>query len=257
MKYKQWSLVVTLAVAVAVTLITPVKADFFFKQVVITDPVTMMGQTQPGKTDTSSIWITEGKACMISGDYSYLFFDDGDRLVMIDHANKTYTEMPLDMSELVEEAAEGEEGADEAAEMTKAMMQAMMGSVKITITPTDESKKVGGWNATKYIMDMSMPMGNSKTELWATKDIKVDFDAFKSVANAGMMMMPGFEDILKEYEKIDGIAVYSNTSTDVMGTTVKSSMEILEFLEKDAPAGTFDIPEAFDKIDLMDMSPGH
>lgn len=255
MKHKQWLLMAGLAVVAVVVMTSPVKADFFFKQVVVTDPVKVMGQTQPGRADTSSIWISEGKACMMSGNNSFLFFSDGDKLIMIDHSARTYSEMPLDVAELVEEVAEGEEGAEEGAEMTKAMMEAMMGSVKITVTPTSETKKIGDWNTTKYIMNMTMPMGNTTSELWTTGDIEVDYDAFKSVANAGMMMMPGFDDILEEMKKIKGITVYSVTSADVMGSTVKSTMEMLEFFEKDAPAGTYDVPEGFKKVDLMDMSP--
>ncbi|UCD64977.1 MAG: hypothetical protein JSW34_05980, partial [Candidatus Zixiibacteriota bacterium] len=246
MKYRRCAFVMASALLAVFALSSTASADFFFKMVNNTDAVQMMGQTQPATSDTSSIWLTDGKSCMTSPDgNSYLFIEKDNKAYFIDRAAKTYAEMPLDLSEQVADAmeeVEDEEGAEQAA-MMKAMTEQMAGSFKITVTPSAESKKIGDWQATKYIMDMTTMMGKMTSELWATEDIKVDYDAYLSVANGSSMMLPGYEQMLREMKKVKGIVVYSVAENAVMGSTVRSTMELLEFSEKKAPAGTFDIPE--------------
>ena len=103
-------------------------------------------------------------------------------------------------------------------------------------------------------MDMTMPMGKTVTQMWVTDQIDVDFEAFKSVANSQMAMMPGYRKVLAETQKIKGIPVFSVTETQVMGSSVNSTTEILEFSEKDAPEGIFDVPEGYKKVDMMEMA---
>lgn len=242
-------LLVTLVMAL------PASAASFIKMATHTDAVEMMGQTMPARHDTSSVWMSEGKSCSFAADgMRYLYDSADDVLYMIDPAKKRYAKMSMDFSELADEM-EDEMGEEESAQ-AKSMAEAMMGDIEVSVTPTGETKKIGDWNTTKYVMNFNMAMANSKTELWATEDIKIDYDAFKSVANSKMMMMPGFEKLLAEWKKVKGLAVYSVTETTMMGTVARSAMEVLEFADKDAPAGTFDIPADYKLVEMMEMQMG-
>ncbi len=245
-----------IAVVAVVGLTWPVNADHYFKQASHTDAVEMMGQVQPATDDTSSIWLSEGKSCMNAATgQSFIYVAETNMFYMIDHNKKTYAEMSADWSKMMDEMmgdATDEEKA-QSAEMMKAMTEAMMGSMEITVTPTDESKEIKNWSTTKYIMEMSMPMGKTTSDMWMTKDIDIDYEAFKAVASGSMALMPGYEKVLEEMNKVEGITVYSVTEAQVMGTAVRSTMELLEHVEKDAPAGTYDIPEGYKKVDVTEM----
>jgi hypothetical protein len=128
--------------------------------------------------------------------------------------------------------------------------------MKVTVTPTEETKKIGSWNTAKYVMDVSAPMGNTKIEMWTTQDIEADYTAFMSVAAGARAMMPGYNEVLDEMKKVKGITVYSVTEMSMMGSTFRSTLELIEAVEKDAPEGTFDIPEGYKKVDMMEMAPG-
>ncbi len=237
------TMVLVLAAA-CVALAGTAMADTFLKQVVHIDAFEMAGQKQPEKNDTSTVWLTEGKACSQTGSGASVIFDAKKGLMyMVDHEKKEYSVISMDLF-----GGETKEGAAESDEAAK-MMQAMGGSVKITVTPTDETKKIGDWNATKYNVDMKIMMMASKQELWATEDIKIDYTMFNAVSSGMMAQMPGFDGIIKEMKQIKGLPVKSITRTSGMGGgEIVTTTELLEYAEKDAPDGVFDIPEGYKKV---------
>lgn len=234
--------------AACVALAGTAMADNYFKQATHVGAFEMMGQTTPEKNDTTIVWLTEGKACSQTGSEATVIFDAKKGLMyMVDHEKKEYSVIPMDLF-----GGEAKEGAVESDEMAK-MMQAMGGSIEITVTPTDETKKIGDWNATKYNVDMTIMMMPSKQELWATEDIKIDYTMFNAVSSGMMAQLPGFEKIVEEMKQVKGITVKSITKTSAMGGEIVTTTELLEYAEKDAPDGVFDIPEGYKKVD---MKPG-
>ena len=236
------TMVLILAVA-CVALAGSVMADSFFKQAVHTDAFEMMGQTAPEKNDTTTVWLTEGKACSQTGSEAAVIFDAKKGLMyMVDHEKKEYSVIPMDLfgGESKEDAAESDE--------TAKMMQAMGGSMEVTVTPTDETSKIGDWNVTKYNVDMKIMMMGSKQELWATEDIKIDYTMFNAVSSGMMAQLPGFDKIIEQMKQVKGLPVKSITRTSAMGGEVVTTTELLEYAEKDAPDGVFDIPEGYKKV---------
>jgi hypothetical protein len=231
-----------------------VQADTFMKQVTHTDSIKIMGQTQPATDDTSTIWMTKDKACMIGADNkaSILRADKGV-IYLVDHEKKTYAEVPMaamgDIKKMAGE--EGDEDAEQSAEMMKGM--AGMMSVDVKVTPTDETKKIQDWNAKKYLVEVKMFMGTTKSEMWASEDIKIDYDMFQSISNAFMGMMPGFEKAMQEMKKIKGVTVLSVGEMQVMGTSVKTTTTLVECSEKSAPAGIFDVPKDYKQVEMMEI----
>lgn len=219
-------------------------ADSYFKQAIHVGAFEMMGQTSPEKNDTSIVWLTEDKACSQTGNEASVIFDAKKGLMyMVDHEKKQYSVIPMDLF-----SKGNKEGESKNDEMTK-MMQAMVGNMEITVTPTDETNKIGDWNATKYNVDIKIAMMPSKQEVWATEDIKIDHTLFNAVSNGMMAQMPGFEKIVNEMKKVKGIPVKTITSTSAMGGEIVTSMNLIEYAEKDAPDGVFDIPEGYKKVE--------
>ncbi|MBN1894861.1 hypothetical protein JW906_10215 [bacterium] len=221
-------------------------ADTMMKQKQHTDAFKMMGQEQPAKDMIQTFWFTDDKMVSQSDEQSILVRLDKNAIYMIDHVQKVYSELPPNLFEaMAEEAgAEDEEAMKAMPEFMKNMMK-----MKATVQPTNEGKKIKNWNAKKYLQTIEMAMGKTTSEIWATEDIKINKDLYLKFSTAMFAMQPGMkemmDDMMKEMQKIKGFQVQSSSVSDMMGTQLKSSMELLEYKEGNPPAGTYDIPAGY------------
>jgi hypothetical protein len=257
MKRQRTLLILGLTAVVALAFVAvQARADVYMKQKTHTGAFTVMGQSQPEKDEIMVFWLGAGKARTDTEGKSMLFFADKKVLIALDHAAKTYSEVPLDFDKMFEEAAAAQEpkDAEEAEAMKKMpgfmknMMKGVMGSMSAKVTETGETKTIGNWKCRKYLIDMTMMGGEMKSEAWATEDLKVDYSLAFAMSNAMMAAQPGFDKILQEMKKIKGVVVYQTASTKMMGAEVTSTTEVLECSDKSAPAGTYDIPAGYKKV---------
>lgn len=257
MKKTRHCFILGLTVLVGLVLALPARADIFMKQKIHTDAMQVMGQSQPAKDSTMSIWLTENKARMDQeGGTSSILLADQKILYMIDHNKKQYAEMPLDFDKMLNEAAgDDPDKAEAMAKMPgfmKNMMKGVMGSMSAKVTETDETKTIGNYHCRKYLIEMTMAMGiETKAEAWATRDIDIDYTRAFTAANAMMASQPGFEKIVQEMRKIKGVVVYQTATTKMMGSEMASTTELIEAGEKPAPAGSYDIPAGYKKVKAM------
>jgi len=258
MKNSRTLFVLGLAVFIGLVFATlPARADIYMKQKVHTGSFTMMGQTQPEKDQISVFWLGENKARTDQEDgKSTIMLGDKKILYMLDHAKQQYAEMPMDIDKMLEQAtseaaAEDPEKAEAMKKMPafmKNMMKGMAGSMSAKVTETDETKMIGNWNCRKYLVDMNMMGGEMKSEAWATEDIKIDYGFYFTAANAMLAGQPGFEKIIQEMRKVKGVIVLQTGTMKMMGADVTSTTELLECTDKDAPAGSYDIPAGYKKV---------
>jgi len=224
-------------------------ADIFMRQKHHTGSFQVMGQTQPAKDSIQNIWMTDTVIRNDSEQQTVIVRLDKQTVTMIDHAKKTYAEMPLNMDK-----AMGEMGGEK---MTKEQKDAMAGMMKsmmkftMKVTETGEKKKIGAWNCRKYIQKLDTAMGPTTTELWATEDIKVKGDIFAKYTAIMMTMQPGLREsmaqVMQETKKIKGVTVLTESSSTMMGATLKTSMQLLEFKEGRAPATIATVPAGYKK----------
>ena len=218
-------------------------ADVYIKQNTHSDAVQIMGQTTPERNEVNHMWIAKNKMAMHGKDGSFIVDLDKKHVLMINHTNKTYVVMtiPIDLNKYF-----------------PAQMMQMMGDVKVSISPTGNSKTIGQWKCEEYSMEMSMMMFTTKGTLYATTDVPFDWkeyqkDMYASFAQATMRLS---EESVKEFEKIKGFQIQTEMIVDMMGTEMKTLQTVEEITKKDAPAGTYDAPEGYtkqDKLSLMDM----
>jgi hypothetical protein len=226
------------------------RADIYMKQKVHTDAMQVMGQSQPAKDSTMVLWLTENKARMDHDNgTSSILLADKKVLYMIDHNKKQYAEMPLDFDKMLQQGAGDDPKAAEAMAKMPGFMKNMMKGMSAKVTETGETKRIGNWNCRKYIIEMNMGMAGTVTsESWATEDLKIDYAKVFTAANAMMAAMPGFENILQEMKKVKGVVVFQTAKTSMMGAEVGSTTELLEATERDAPAGSYDLPAGYQKV---------
>ena len=214
---------------------------------------------QGGGEEIQTICITDNKLRSDSEKQSVIMLLDEKKMYMLDHEEKTYSEMPMNMGQMMDsKMQEAMAGEDMSAE-EKEMMQNMMGGatdIKVTVTPTDETKKIGEWNCRKYIQEMKTMMGPTTSEIWATQDLKIKYDVYQKFKEAfggqgsfGNMM----SSMAEEMKKVEGVPVLTTTTMNMMGANITSTTELLEFKETSAPEGTFDIPGGYKKTDAMKM----
>jgi hypothetical protein len=229
-------------------------ADIFIQQLTHTDSGKVAGQNMPARDDTTSVWIADGKAKMVSHDATMLILVDKDAMYVINDKDKTYSQMKLseagDITAMLKE-----QGVDVDNEEQMAMMKGMMSAmqIKATVTPTDETKKIEGYECKKYDVDFTIGMGKISSIYWVTPDIKIDYDMLYKIQNAMMLRMPGSMEAMKELEKMDGFPVYTETTANMMGASIKSTTKLLKYAEKSAPAGTFVLPEGYKETEMKAM----
>jgi hypothetical protein len=219
-------------------------ADVFMKKNRHTDPMKMMGMTTPAKDETVTTWVAEGKMSTDSPESIVIVRIDKDVMYNVMKKEKKYMEIPL--SKMVDTMADPK--------MAEAM-KGLAGQMKITVTETSETKTINSWKCRKYIQVMEVPMmGPMSSEIWASPDIKIDYEMYFKAAAAAYSRMPGMSgalaDMVKEMKKIKGMPVLTTTTMKMMGSEMKSSEELVEVKEDKAPANVFEVPAGYKKVNM-------
>jgi len=215
-------------------------ADVYVKQQSHTDAFEVMGQSQPAKDEVNHIWLGNDKMATHGKEQSVIINLNDEKMYMINHQNKTYVEMdlPLDISQYF-----------------PPQFSQMMGSITVKVTPTNESVKIREWNCSGYDVEMNIMMMTTKQKIWASTDVPFDWKMYSEKMLPKLIqstMMLG-EDSAEEFMKIKGFQIKTESTMNMMGTDVKSTSEVVEITEKDAPAGTYQPPSDYEKRDKFSM----
>lgn len=241
--------IVAILAFVCVPLTCP--ADTWLKQRQHTDAYTVMGQEQPATDMVQTVWLGSDRMKSDDGRQSAIIRLDRQKIYFIDHAGRTYTEMPMDMDLLMDEATRGEDMTAEEMQQFKEMARGMM-KMTFSVKETGKTKKIGKWRCSGYVQTVQTMMGNITSEIWATRDIKIDYDRYATFSAATMAMQPGMQQSLEqtmaELKKIRGVPVFSSTTTQMMGATMTTSQELLDIREKNPPKGCYDLPAGYTRI---------
>lgn len=234
-----------------------IHADIYLKYRQRTEAFEIMGQEQPARESMRETWIARDMIRTDEGPQTMIMRIDKQQVYLMDNQARTYSEFPMDMEKMAEQAIEEDEQmTPEEKQEAKDFVQGMMDEMSefsIAVEDTGETKKIGGWNCRKYIQTTTTTMGPSETELWATQDIKLDYDLLHRMAAASMMMMPGMREskgaFTKEMKKIKGVTVYAVSTANMMNTQIRTTQELLDYSDKKADEGFYTVPEDYTKED--------
>ena len=224
--------------AVALTALFSVPAfcaDLVITKSKHTDAMKIGPKEQPASDTTEVTWFAKDRMRSEDGNNVTIVRADLKKMYMLDMKAKTVStiDLPFDMKKYMPP------------EMAP-MMEQMMGQMKVTVTPTTETKKIKDWNATKYTMTMTMPMGGGMTQdIWATKDIEMDSAAIRELSGTMMSTAMGGTSMAAEYKKIEGFVVLTERTQSMMGQKIKSSDAVTTVEKKDAPEGLYEVPKGF------------
>jgi hypothetical protein len=183
----------------------------------------------PSQAEPIRIWIGGEKGDRLrrdEGDTSYILRLDRGKLYVINHADKTYSELPLPI--------------DARKIGAPPEMQ-----VKAQVTATGETKKIGSWNVRKYRVDITNPAGlHLDTTVWASPDV-ASHQALTRLAASIAALQPGSADWALKLGQIEGFPVLQEADV-TMGTSHFKTREELAGIEtKDAPAGAYEPPAGY------------
>lgn len=219
-------------------------ADIYIKQNQHTDPINMMGQSQPAKDEVQEIWIGKNKMATHSKGMSLIMDIDKKVMNMINHGTKTYIpmDMPVDMTQYMPEQMAG-------------MMKSMMGSITITVKPTGESKKIKNWNCNGYEVSMNVMGMQMKMMVWASTDVPFDWKMVTEKMLGSMMktQMQLSDAAVKEMQKVQGFWILMEMNMSMMGADIKSKTEVVEITEKAAPSDAYAVPAGYQKKDKLSL----
>ena len=239
MRKKVFFLALTILIIIVLAF-SPVlaNADHVIKGKKHTDAFNMMGQSQPAKDEETTTWLGKDKMRQDVGEATTLIRLDKNKMYMINHSDKTYSEMnlPFNLEEMLPAEA-------------KQMMDSM--DISSSITDTGETQTINNWECKKYLVEISvsmMGMGMPITmNMWTSKDLGVDLDEFKALYTKTLEMNPMLKEFVPDFEKMEGYPVLTEFSMDMMGAQQKSREEVISVEKMSAPAGTYDLPEGYTK----------
>lgn len=181
-----------------------------------------MDQPQGGEI---RIWIDGDKLRRDEGDTSYILRLDRNKLYVINHGEKTYSELavPVDLKRATSPAEQ----------------------MKVQMTATTETKKVASWNARKYKVEISNPAGlRLDTTIWASKDV-ASYPAYNRLVASLTALQPGSAELARKLEQIEGFPVLQEADVQMGTSRFKTREELVTAETKDAPAGSYEVPAGY------------
>ncbi|MGB5816115.1 MAG: DUF4412 domain-containing protein [Thermoanaerobaculia bacterium] len=111
------------------------------------------------------------------------------------------------------------------------------------LVQSGETRKIASWNTVRY--DMTIEMGDEPAEivLWVSDEVDVDLSSYRAFVEA-MADSQGME-WMKSFLEIDGYPVRQEFR---MGP-ILSWQQLVSVSQEPAPAGTYEAPAGFAKVD--------
>jgi hypothetical protein len=231
---------IVVSLFVLTLLLSPIlaKADIFITKTKHTDEVVVMGQVQPAKDEQGISWMANDRMRDDIGDISTIARLDLNKVYIINNKDKTYSEIDLPI-------------AFDKILPAEAMQYLQMMQVTATVKDTGETQKIKDWNCKKYLAEISVLMMGMTVpmtiEMWTSKDLGIDLDIYKKFRNETLLLSPMFKNIIEEFQKIEDYPVLTKTSMTMMGAETKYQEQVLSVEKKDAPQGTYDLPQGYTK----------
>ncbi|HVT61447.1 MAG TPA: DUF4412 domain-containing protein [Thermoanaerobaculia bacterium] len=200
-----------------------------------TDAFTAAGTSQPARDAETRIWVGSGRVRRDENGTSEIFRFDLDKLYLVYHADKSYSELDLPIA-WAKLAPKGSE--HELDQYIKA------NAVSVQLKPTAETRKIRGWKASRVEVEIANASMKLKTAMWVSKDggLGALYETYNRMAAIIAALQPGSDAWAQKIEKLDGCPVLQETTVELMGTRFKSREELVSAEIRQAPPGTYEVP---------------
>jgi Domain of unknown function (DUF4412) len=200
------------------------------------DAFQVAGESQPAKDTQIHIWVSGDKLRRDEGETSAILRLDRNKLYVIRHADKTWSELalPIDFVRLMPK------GSEQAGALWAQQMK-----LTVQLQPTNETRTVGTWNARKVKMDITNATGMKiASSLWVSKDVP-GWTALNRLAATMAALQPGSAAWVSALEQMDGYPVLREDKVEAMGARFGTREELLTLETREATPGTYDPPAGY------------
>lgn len=200
------------------------------------DAFEVMGEKQEAKETLVKIWVAADKMRRDDGDTSTILRLDRKKLYVLDHAEKTYSEIALPVTF----ARLAPRGQEQMVQQVEKMME-----IDAQVTPTQETRKIGSWNTRKVLVSIKSAMGMTiNTTMWISPEVE-PYRALNQLAAQALALQPGTAKWAQKLEKIEGYPVLQESEVNAVGARFKTREELVSVQDQAAPAGAFDPPSGY------------
>ena len=200
------------------------------------------GRSQPARDGMAEQWYGPGKTAQSSDDAGFIIDLDKNVAYMVNHGTKSYVllAVPIDIVTILP---------------PELAPQAAMKQMTATVAPASETRTIGRWPCTGWDVALTMPGMPMKLRIWTTSDVPAALLEHSARVTPAFLQghMRLTSESLKEFGKIKGFHVATELTADVMGAVMRTTTEVVEIVEKPAPAGTFEPPAGYAKKTTLSM----
>jgi Domain of unknown function (DUF4412) len=202
-----------------------------FADTLLTIKSRVEGLNMPGQSpeSTARVWLAGDKLRRDDGDTSTILRLDRNKLYILDHAGKTYSELPLpvDLQKLA------------------GLPKDALPKSDVQVTSTNETRKVKNWNARKVKVAVTSAAGlKLDTTMWVSRDVP-SYAAFNKMLASMAALQPAGTELSRKLEQIEGFPVLQETQAEINGSRFTAREELVSVETKDAPAGAYEPPAGY------------
>ncbi len=221
------------------------RADTWMKVREHTDANYHHGTEDPAVDSESEIWIGEGRIASIDKDRHYIIDMTAGKVIIVEQADTAYVEtaLPFALSVILPEQVRPR----------AAMFQTTGEVTKLEGTREIGGRRCEGWIVHSWIDYQEVKYNETERTTWIAKDLPIsgrDLETYYDVVWKLNNFNDGFVAALKG---MGGWEMLTESVTYSEGNAVKSSSQVVEVAEKDAPAGIFTIPQGYRKKEFINV----
>lgn len=220
-----------------------VRADVFVKQEERTEAVYHHGNVEPATENTSEVWIGEKKLAYREGNLGFLVDLDKGKAFVISHSTKTFAEssLPFRLGNVADEEF-----------APRLEMFRTQGEIK----QMNEEKKIGERTCmmaeiTTWVIYEGVRYNETVRETCLATELPFDLKAAKPLLKETQGLNNYDEEFYAKIAALEGFPIASTSTRYMEGISIPSSMKTLEMSIKEAPAGTYIIPDDYTKKDKL------
>lgn len=202
-----------------------------FADTLLTIKSRVEGLDMPGQSpeSTARVWLAGDKLRRDDGDTSTILRLDRNKLYILDHAGKTYSELPLpvDLQKLA------------------GLPKDALPKSDVQVTSTNETRKIKSWNARKVKVAVTSAAGlKLDTTMWVSRDVP-SYAAFNKMLASMAALQPAGTELSRKLEQIEGFPVLQETQAEINGSRFTAREELVSVETRDAPAGAYEPPAGY------------
>ncbi len=172
---------------------------------------------------------------------------DAERMMVIDHAAKTYLEVSLDEASKLMAATAA--APDTAIHPRDRLLHGMF-RVAAKVTETADVDRVDGHDCRRYIVELRLGDTHIISEQWVTSDLGIDDRQLRRASFAALLGLPGATEAMAELARVQGVPVRTTTVTALLNREIRSETRLAEVATVQVAPDVFTPPAGFQAVAL-------